>query len=75
MNTFDRKPSVGRIVHFFEKQGQAQAAIVTQVLSDDVGTVNLTVFDHLGMVSGRGSINPRTQQSQTYVWDWPDIIQ
>jgi hypothetical protein len=69
------KPSVGRIVHFYQRMNDApeisgpRAAIVTWAYDDDDQPVNLTVFidgftQFEPMVSAKG-------YSENRYWEWP----
>lgn len=67
----EQKPSVGRIVHFFEDVGsEPQAAIITEVFSDDC--VNLTIFPSVQPpIVDKTSISKKTEFQKSYCWDWP----
>lgn len=73
-----KKPTIGRIVHFFPHAGDsqmdeaarrstAQAAIITRVFSDEC--VNLNVFTDSGVVVQTSVL----QGVGGYRWDWPPI--
>ena len=85
--TEDRKPSVGRIVHFYSKNPKQQwnnagigpyAAIVTQVWTDEC--VNLCVFPNCSLMAAQCSV-PYTSVLQSTAsgdqmvwWEWPPRV-
>lgn len=66
------KPSVGRIVHYVNTQGEHCAAIVTRVFSDTC--VNLTVFGSDNMTYGFTSIL-FNEGATAGSWHWPERVE
>jgi hypothetical protein len=69
------KPSVGRIVHFYQKTSGVLehdgplAAIVTWAYDDDDQPVNLTVFTN-GAARFEGMVSAKEFNDRRY-WEWP----
>jgi hypothetical protein len=68
-----KRPTVGRIVHFFkDTTGVPEAAVVTAVWSDTC--VNITIFTVDGTVMGATSVQKRMEGNMNMrVWDWPEL--
>ncbi|MBO9665942.1 MAG: hypothetical protein J7501_03945 [Bdellovibrio sp.] len=64
-----RKPTVGRIVHFHEANGEHQAALIVGI--QESGNVNLVVFDSLGNKSAMIDVPHQTLTRQANAWSWP----
>lgn len=72
------KPSIGRVVHYYEK-GVHYAAIVTRTLPDKSDIVDLVVFDdrylaQSGYGLARFDYSVPQDESQTWErsWHWPE---
>jgi len=64
-----RYPTVGRIVHYVDRDGAHLAAIVTEA-SPDSRYVNLTVFDPIGIHFFDDVEHDEAQTPGT--WHWPE---
>lgn len=65
------KPSIGRIVHFVDAEGEHCAAIITRVWSDDC--VNLIYFHDTGSMPYTSSVQDETATKQCS-WHWPEKV-
>lgn len=66
------KPSIGRIVHYFDGN-IAVAAIIVHV--DESGLVNLTLFLPDGGTAYRGRVSQFEEgKPQANTWNWPPRI-
>lgn len=63
------KPTVGRIVHYVNENGEHCAAIVAKVWSDTC--VNLTLFTPNGGTESRTSAS-YDELPRSYSWHWPE---
>jgi len=67
------KPSIGRIVYFFNGDDQDNLpAIITKVWSDTC--VNLYVFGYKKGAEVFSSVNYNEGLKEARSWDWPEII-
>ncbi len=63
------KPSIGRIVHYTNSDGLAQAALVIHVWSDTC--VNLVTWNQNGTSSTLTSVLSGAEPGQ---WKWPERV-
>lgn len=67
-----QKPTIGRIVHYYDESGRIYPAIITEVWSDIC--VNLNVFaDTRGVVSKTSVIYTNDFGGPAFHWSWPSI--
>lgn len=72
----EQKPSVGRIVHYVEKQGEdnCSAAIIVELdnVTDTIQEVSLVIFNQGGMI-----FLPNVRYSELGAddtWHWPERV-
>jgi hypothetical protein len=63
------KPSIGRIVHYFNDSGEPEAAIVIHVHNDE--NVNLIVCNQWGTWTSRTSVQLGEGAGH---WNWPTRV-
>lgn len=66
-----QKPSLGRVVIFYDGTHVPRAATIAYVRPD--GSVNLSVHDTDGSMFGVVNIGARTVDSVAF-WDWPERV-
>jgi hypothetical protein len=69
-----QKPSLGRIIHFFEEGQKTRAAIVTEEpnpTSDLI--VDVKVFNKVGESNYNGVPHKSIAETGQPHWDWPEI--
>lgn len=76
----DKKPSVGRIVHYRAlgsadgkfPVGECRAAVVTAVLSEVEGKVSLCVLNPTGMYFNAEVLY--SEEAKGGTWHWPEMV-
>lgn len=63
----EQKPTIGRIVHYFNTDGEVRPAIITEV---DGASVSLTIFNSLG--SHFKDDVPHAPFPTPHCWSWPE---
>lgn len=66
------KPTIGRIVHFHNALGFAEAALITHVYGTNTNDVDLLVFGR--EETFRRTFIPKTAGSSPDCWNWPERI-
>jgi len=70
----EQKPSVGRIVHYFETETSKPLAAMINTISEQEGLVHLTVFKETYMAWAVNT--PHRSMSRAGhpmgFWDWPE---
>ena len=70
----DQKPSIGRIVHFYQSaaQGKPHAALVTDVHSDFC--INVAGFNSGGTQVSASSVTYSEDKASGLRWCWPPRV-
>jgi hypothetical protein len=67
-----QQPTVGRIVHYVDGDGNHLAAVIAKVWSPQ--GVNLGVFSEKGTVSGVTSVTYSENPAVKISWHWPERV-